>query len=161
MTNKKKNYKKNPKNRTAKDIQKGIGNRDTKSKESNTGWEIREMLEDYRVPSWVSELEADVRRGMLLQAVKTFKENTGWPLVTAKDVVTKYRETGNWAHVVFEKENTLDKAFAKICGAKPTDFIKNQAKSVYDTAKQKNTPIISVNMALQIAIEYVQFLKKS
>ena len=62
---------------------------------------------------------------------------------------------------VFVKENTLERAFAKVCGAKPADFISKQSNDVYDEAKRKNTPIVSVRMALDIAHAYVQFLKNS
>ena len=113
---------------------------------------------NYR-PEKLDRIEACVRKGEILQAIKWFREISGAPLKSAKEVIDTYRETGNWNHWTFTKNvNLLDIAFEKVCGANPETFQKNQDKGIYERAKAANTPIVSVNMALRIAIQYAQIL---
>ena len=104
-------------------------------------------------------IEAEVRKGNMLKAVKKFKDITGSPLTPSKEAVEIYRESGTWDHWTFsENKNLLDIAFKKVCGNTPEEFKKNQDKDIYERAKEANTPIISVNMALRIAVQYSQLL---
>ncbi len=110
-------------------------------------------------PSKLDEIEDSVRKGEMLKAVKLFKDITGSPLTPSKEAVEIYRETGNWNHWTFVKNiNVLDLAFKKVCGNTPEEYTKNQDNEIYDRAKKAKTPIISVNMALRIAVQYAQIL---
>lgn len=110
-------------------------------------------------PAKLTEIEDHVRKGEMLQAVKLFKDITGSPLTPSKEAVEIYRESGNWNHWIFVKNtNVLDLAFKKVCGNTPEEFSKSQDIEIYDRAKKAKTPIVSVNMALRIAVQYAQIL---
>ena len=118
----------------------------------------RTKAKNYR-PTKLTEIEDHVRKGEMLQAVKLFKDITGSPLTPSKEAVEIYRESGNWNHWIFVKNtNVLDLAFKKVCGNTPEEFSKLQDIEIYDRAKKAKTPIVSVNMALRIAVQYAQIL---
>jgi len=157
--NKKRRYypKKKKSNKSPKEIEAKVVKKDTPLEIE----ELKRRLDKNYKPDFVKSIEENVRKGNILTSVKIFKENTGSPLATSKETVELYRESGNWDHWTFTKENYLELAFKKVCGATPDEYSKNQDKDVYDRAKEASTPIVSVNMALRIAVQYAQLLGKN
>lgn len=155
--NKKRNYRR--KSKPQKNIEFKVENQKKTVIDDIKALEKLRKQRNYR-PKAVDQIETHVRKGEMVRAVKKFKDITGSPLVPSKEAVDLYRETGNWNHWQFSKNNNLlDLAFKKVCGNDPKTFEKNQDNEIYDRAKAANTPIVSVNMALRIAVQYAQLLK--
>ena len=157
----KKQNKKRPYNKNFKKKDKGVEFKIEQNKK--TAIDDLKALKKYKNknyrPEALDKIEAHVRKGEMLQAVKWFKDISGAPLKSSKEVIDIYRETGNWSHWTFTKNvNLLDIAFEKVCGTNPETFQKNQDEGIYERAKAANTPIVSVNMALRIAVQYAQIL---
>tara|TARA_Y100000034_G_C6663083_1_gene290796 strand:- start:173 stop:541 length:369 start_codon:yes stop_codon:yes gene_type:complete len=55
------------------------------------------------LPNYVSGIEAYVRKGQVLQAVKIMRDTNDMSLMQCKDIIEEYRETGKWDHFVFAK----------------------------------------------------------
>ena len=49
-------------------------------------------------PNYVSGIEAYIRKGQVLHAVKIMRDTNEMSIMQCKDIIDTYRETGNWDH---------------------------------------------------------------
>ena len=49
-------------------------------------------------PNYVSGIEAYVRKGQILHAVKIMRDTNEMSIMQCKEIIDTYRETGNWDH---------------------------------------------------------------
>ena len=69
------------------------------SKASNNTQPTTTYIQDTPIkPNYVSGIEAYVRKGQILHAVKIMRDTNEMSIMQCKEIIDTYRETGNWDH---------------------------------------------------------------
>jgi len=127
-----------------------------------TDKDIKKLLDESYIPTWVPDLEVLVRKGQKLQAIKEFKTKEQCMLMNAKDAVEKYIETGTWHHYTFLRRLRLDQAFMNVTSLDSNaykEWYKENKEKANDSYSKANQPLFTLDTVFAVAHEYLNIIR--
>lgn len=125
---------------------------------------MSKLLDEIHLPEWLKEVELLIRQQEKINAIKLFKQKSGFKLIKSKDAIEDWIKKGYWDNnYVFIRPERLDLAFTNIMGLNihqaKEKWIEDKDKLI-EFYKKNDLPCISIESALEIAKEYVEIIYK-